>query len=70
VPVSPQRFGDIVDDSTSGLSVRVKGPPKKVVQVSAAGPGSLTSETGACTIPRGGVASARFGEAGSSCVVV
>jgi hypothetical protein len=68
VPVSPQRFGDIVDDSTSGLSVRVKGPPKEVVQVSAAAPGSLTIETVACTIPQGGVAIARFGKAGSSCV--
>jgi hypothetical protein len=70
VPVSTQRFEDIVDDSVNGLSVRVKGPPKEVVEVSAAAPGSLTIETVACTIPQGGVAIAKFGKAGSSCVPV
>jgi len=59
-----------VDDSTDGLSVRVKGPPEEIVQVSAVAPGSLTIETVACTIPQGGVAIAMFTKAGSSCVAV
>jgi hypothetical protein len=56
-----------VDDSTDGLSVRVKGPPEEIVQVSAV---ALTIETVACTIPQGGVAIAMFTKAGSSCVAV
>jgi hypothetical protein len=70
VPVSTQRFYNIVDDSTNGLSVHVKGPPKEVVQVSAAAPNSLTIETVACTIPEGGVAIAKFSKVGMSCVPV
>jgi hypothetical protein len=70
VPVSTQRFYNIVDDSMVGLSVHVKGPPKEVVQVSATAPKSLTIETVACTIPQGGVAIARFSNSGSSCVAV
>lgn len=68
VPVSTQRFNDIVDDSVNGLSVRVKGPPKEIVQVSAVAPGSLTIATVACTIPQGGVAIAKFDKSSNSCV--
>jgi hypothetical protein len=67
-PVSTRRFEDIIDDAVNGLSVRVRGPPKETVQVSAVAPGSLVIETVACPIPQGGVALASFGGRESSCL--
>lgn len=68
VPVSSQRFSDVVDDSVNGLSVKVRGPPSEIVQVSAVAPDSLTIENVACTIPQGGVSIAKFNKVGSKCV--
>ena len=66
VPVSTRRFDDIADDSTAGLSARVKGPPGETVTVCAVAPKELKIQTVECQLPPGGVALASFGGASSA----
>ena len=66
VPVSTRRFDDIADDSTAGLSARVKGPPGETVTVCAVAPKELKIQTVECLLPPGGVALASFGGASSA----